>query len=87
MLTVWVIVAVYAQLENYCEISTGHPGRSFWERREAMLSDEETHSFQPWSEVAPSILIPISVLVIRKRIERIITLVILGRISPAGINI
>lgn len=87
MLTMRVIVTVRAQLESMLRsplVTWDEEGSR--NSRGDSSSDEITHSLQPLRDTIHAILIPISVLVIRKRIERVLALVIFGRISPTSVN-
>lgn len=68
------------------EINVSSQEDGSMDSRGGSSSGKRTHSLQPLCDAIYTILISISVLVIRKGIERILTLVILCGISPTSIN-
>ena len=56
-------------------------------KKEERWSDRGTHGLQPLGDAIHSVLVSVSVLVVRKRIERILALIILCRISPPGMSV
>ena len=84
MLTVRVIVAVRIQLGELWQDQpwVGQKREKHKRLLEESWSDRATHSLQPLRDTIYSVF----VLVVRKRIERILALVILGGISPAGVS-
>jgi hypothetical protein len=84
----WLIIAVRVQLEIAVgSILAAPEEKKIWDPQEYRGSGEGTHNLQSLRDTIHSALVSIPVLVIRKWIERILTLFVLYRISPAWVNV